>query len=295
MKTDDLIRTMAADPRPEPGVARYLAMALGAGGFVSAAVFVLALGPRPDLIDAFHHLRVVLKPLLGLVLAGAALGAALAAARPGADPRGWRRWLLVAPVFAGLAFLVQAAATPASDWASAAIGQSSSLLACIVSIPLLSLPLLAGSLLALRHGASVDPRRTGALAGLLSGGIAVAIYGLHCIEDSPLFYGVWYSLGVLGVMALASRKQRRSGGNLAAEHAGADRSPVRTTRAPQRRLEDREFAFAPYPTRALRNRCRSSSRTAICALAERVAGCSKSGEGPPSPLASAARTRRPPT
>lgn len=204
MKTDNLIRTMAADPRPEPGVARYLAMALGAGGFVSAAVFVLALGPRPDLIDAFHHLRVVLKPLLGLVLAGAALGAALAAARPGADPRGWRRWLLVAPVFAGLAFLVQAAATPASDWASAAIGQSSSLLACIVSIPLLSLPLLAGSLLALRHGASVDPRRTGALAGLLSGGIAVAIYGLHCIEDSPLFYGVWYSLGVLGVMALGA-------------------------------------------------------------------------------------------
>lgn len=204
MRTDDLIRTLAADLRPEPGVARTLAMALGAGGFVSVVLFMLALGPRPDLVDAFGHLRVVLKPLLGLCLAGAALGAALAAARPGADLRGWRRWLLVAPILAGFAFLVQGMATPASEWTSAATGQRGSLLACLASIPLLSLPLLAGSLLALRNGASVDPRRTGALAGLLSGGVAVAIYGLHCIEDSPLFYAIWYSLGVLGVMALGA-------------------------------------------------------------------------------------------
>lgn len=187
MRTDDLIRTLAADPQPEPGVAQYLAMALGAGGLVSVVLFMLALGPRPDLIEAFGNLRVVLKPLLGLALAGAALGAVLSASRPGADPRGWRRWLLVAPVVAGLAFLVQFLTTPAAEWAGAAIGQRGSLLACLMSIPLLSLPLLAGSLLALRHGASVDPRRTGALAGLLSGGIAVTIYGLHCIEDSPLF------------------------------------------------------------------------------------------------------------
>jgi hypothetical protein len=204
MKTDDLIRTLVADPIPEPGVGRYLTVALGLGGLVSLAGFLMVLGPRPDFAEAFAQLYVILKPVLGLALACGSLGAVLAAARPGAPTGGWVKAICVAPALAGLAVLSAALSMPAALWASALLGEAGSLLTCLASIPLLALPLLAGSLLALRHGASVNPRRTGALAGLLSGGIAVAIYGFYCIEDSPLFYALWYSVGVLAITALGA-------------------------------------------------------------------------------------------
>ena len=53
-----------------------------------------------------------------------------------------------------------------------------------------------------RAGArSTRPRASGALAGLLAGAIAAAIYALHCTETSPLFYAIWYGLAILAVTA----------------------------------------------------------------------------------------------
>ena len=72
------------------------------------------------------------------------------------------------------------------------------------SILLLSLPMLAASLWALRRGASVHPALSGAAAGLLSAGLGTGLYAFFCIEDSPLFYGVWYVLAILGVAALGA-------------------------------------------------------------------------------------------
>ena len=66
------------------------------------------------------------------------------------------------------------------------------------------MPLLAGTLWALRRGASTRPALAGAVAGLLSGGAAAAIYAVHCTEDSPLFYAVWYSLAILAVTGLGA-------------------------------------------------------------------------------------------
>ena len=63
----------------------------------------------------------------------------------------------------------------------------------------MALPLLAGTLWALRGGASTRPALTGAVAGLLSGGAAAVVYSMHCTEDSPLFYAVWYVLAILAV------------------------------------------------------------------------------------------------
>jgi hypothetical protein len=51
-------------------------------------------------------------------------------------------------------------------------------------------------LVALRRGAPLRPGIAGAVAGLCAGGLGAALYATHCIDDSPLFVAVWYSLAI---------------------------------------------------------------------------------------------------
>ncbi len=62
---------------------------------------------------------------------------------------------------------------------------------------LLSLPVFAGTLWAMRGLAPVQPVRAGAAAGLLAGAVGALIYALHCPEMEAPFLGSWYLLGML--------------------------------------------------------------------------------------------------
>jgi hypothetical protein len=58
---------------------------------------------------------------------------------------------------------------------------------CLIAIPAMSLPLLVAALTCLRRGATSRPALTGAIAGLLSAGLAATLYASNCADDSPLF------------------------------------------------------------------------------------------------------------
>ena len=67
---------------------------------------------------------------------------------------------------------------------------------------LLSCPLLlAAALIGLRHGAPTRPALAGAIAGLLSAGLAATLYAAHCTDDSPLFVATWYTIATALVTA----------------------------------------------------------------------------------------------
>jgi len=68
----------------------------------------------------------------------------------------------------------------------------------------MSLPLLAAALIALRHGAPTRPALAGAIAGLLSAGIAATFYASHCTDDSPLFVVTWYTIATALVTAVGA-------------------------------------------------------------------------------------------
>jgi hypothetical protein len=74
----------------------------------------------------------------------------------------------------------------------------------MVAIPLMSMPLLAGALIGLRHGAPTQPAVTGAVAGLLSAGLAATLYASHCTDDSPLFVATWYTIATALVTAIGA-------------------------------------------------------------------------------------------
>ena len=83
---------------------------------------------------------------------------------------------------------------------------------CLTAIPLMSLPLLAAALIGLRHGAPSRPALTGAIAGLLSSGLAATLYASNCTDDSPLFVITWYSIAtamVASIGALAGNRLLR--------------------------------------------------------------------------------------
>jgi hypothetical protein len=48
----------------------------------------------------------------------------------------------------------------------------------------------------LRRGAATRPMLTGAVAGLIAGGIAATFYASHCVDDSPLFVATWYVIAI---------------------------------------------------------------------------------------------------
>ena len=113
-------------------------------------------------------------------------------ARPGAAPGPWRWLLLATPLLLLAAVVAELVALPQVQWRSAAIGHNSRW--CLAMIPLLGTAPLAAGLWALRQAAPARPMLSGAVAGLLAGGIAGFLYGLHCTDDSPLFVATWYSI-----------------------------------------------------------------------------------------------------
>ena len=203
METDQLIRTVAADSayRARP-VGMVLALALLAAAPVSMAIFFASLGVRPDLMSAMHNPFFDLKFAVTLALAISAIAVGLHLSRPQASLRGWA-WLLLIPAGLLAGGIASEMMLPQRlPMMTRLIGSNSRV--CLTAIPLISLPLLAAALIGLRHGAPTRPAVTGAIAGLLSAGLAATLYASHCTDDSPLFVATWYTIGAALVAAIGA-------------------------------------------------------------------------------------------
>lgn len=67
-------------------------------------------------------------------------------------------------------------------------------LECLFSIPIIAIVPFAISIWAVRKAAPTNLVRTGAIAGLLAGGVSAMAYSLHCTDDSLPFVAVWYAV-----------------------------------------------------------------------------------------------------
>jgi len=201
MRTDDLIRVLASDqPVPTRSTAGWMMLCVPIGFAVSAVLFSVALGPRPDIATAATTTRFVLKVVEMLLLAGATAVLALRLARPAASTSGAALVVLCAASLPVLAAALELLLVPSAQWSARLVGSNSRI--CLTAIPLLSLPLLAAVLYVLRQGAPTAPGLAGAIAGVLAGAAAATLYALHCTDDSPLFVVTWYSLAIAGVTLL---------------------------------------------------------------------------------------------
>jgi hypothetical protein len=210
MQTDQLIRTLAADNahRARP-VGFVLMLALLAAAPVSLLMFFAALGVRPDFMTAMHNPFFDLKFAVTLALAIAAISVSLHLSRPEASLHVWG-WLLLIPAGLLVAGILGEMMMPQRmlpmpqrlPMMTRLVGSNSRI--CMIAIPLMSLPLLAAALVGLRHGAPARPAVAGAIAGLLSAGLAATLYASHCTDDSPLFVATWYTIATALITAIGA-------------------------------------------------------------------------------------------
>ncbi len=212
MKTDDLIKAIAADAKSvEPPISHTVAMAVGAGALISALLFIWALGMRENFFESIAtSLRFIFKFVLTLSVVIPAFILVRGLSRPDFQPAK-QLWLLaLAPIVLLIGVVFEMMAVPPADWHAQMMGHNS--VACLIVIPLLSLAPLVAVLYALRRGAPTHPVIAGAVGGFLSAGIGATLYASHCPDDSPLFLAAWYTIGVVlmtGIGALIGSRLLR--------------------------------------------------------------------------------------
>lgn len=195
MKTDDLINMLARDAQLPVTRPAALWMPVAAAVALSAAILALVFGVRQDLAmlvaAPLFWLKVAFVAALALAGCRAATIASVPGARFGALP-----WLAMLPIVA----MAMAAAVTLADTTLGSPAQQfwgSTWRTCPLIIALLSAPIFAALMRALRALAPTRLHLAGALAGFAAGAVAATLYCLHCPELAPSFIGVWYVAGIL--------------------------------------------------------------------------------------------------
>jgi hypothetical protein len=211
MKTDELIRALAADREPAgpaPGIA--LALAGIVGLVLSALLFMWLVPLRPHLGEAMRTFPFMLKPVeMGLLVLASAV-AVLRLAQPGAPYMRALAMVAAVPAIMIAAVAIELMQVPRAEWMVRLAGAHWYL--CVFNMVLLSLPILAALLIGLRFGAPTRPALAGAGAGLLSGALAASLYIAHCPDDSQLFVAAWFTLAIAistGIGAMAGPRLLR--------------------------------------------------------------------------------------
>lgn len=202
MKTTDLVDMLSANVEPVGRglVGRTISIAVAAGAVIALGFMLVGLGVRADLTTIQAVAFLLLKLAFALAVVGVAVLYLTRLARPGAG-RGMSPLTIAVP-FAAIALLgaISLGDAPSSHWNRMIFGDA--WLECLLSIPIIAVLPFAVTILAIRRAAPTNLVRSGAVAGLIAGGVSAMAYALHCTDDSLPFVAVWYG-GTIVLCTLA--------------------------------------------------------------------------------------------
>lgn len=197
MKTDELIALLATGAGPvEPEFAtRRFSMSLGWGLSATILTMAIMLGVRPDIGEAVSEPMFWLKLGFPLIIALSMYHATSVLSRPGTR-LGHTSAATLAAVLAIVWIMAVIALLNAVPGSRSMLVFGDTWFFCLVSIPLLSIPVFIAAIWAMKGLAPIRPALAGAAAGLLAGSVSAVVYALHCPELAPPFIATWYVLGM---------------------------------------------------------------------------------------------------
>ncbi len=192
MKTNELISMLSSqvDPVDTGEVVRSVRIAILIGAAASLLAVVFVLGVRTDLNEMHAQVFLIAKLTFSLSVVILASHYLVKYVRPGGEFQ-VQFVLTVLPFFAVMIIAAISLATaPQSHWKTMVFG--SYWLECLIAIPTVAVVPFAAIMAAVRLAAPTDLVRTGALAGLVAGGVSATAYALHCMDDQLPFIALWY-------------------------------------------------------------------------------------------------------
>lgn len=197
MKTSQLVDALASglDSVDHRAIDRLLLLAILASATAACGFGLFFLGARSNIVDETSIVFFCGKILFASVFTALAAFYLFQYSRPGtlSKPHPIKlAWPFV--ILVGLAGLTLAM-TPSVEWHREILGEH--WLECLLAIPLFAIVPFAVIILALRKGAPTELKWTGAIAGLVAGGLGSIAYSLHCIDDTIPFVAAWYGAAII--------------------------------------------------------------------------------------------------
>lgn len=202
MKTDELITMLSTNVEAvdRRRVVREIGATIAIGSLAAVGTMVLALGLRGDLPRTGPLIFLLAKLAFAVGIVVLASVYLMKLARPGGEGRVAITWAALPFVATMLLAVISLAFAPTSHWNRMIMGDQ--WLECLISIPIIAVVPFAAVIWVLRRMAPTDLIRTGALAGLVAGGLSAIGYALHCTDDSLPFVAFWYG-GTIVLCTLA--------------------------------------------------------------------------------------------
>lgn len=194
MRTDELINLLSTNVEPvdHRQVGRALGIAVATGMAAAIGATLLMLGVRSDLGEPGPLAFLLLKLAFSIAIVILASVFLVKLARPGAERR--THSVIAAAPFLAIILLaaISLSLAPSAHWEAMIV--DGMWLECLVSIPVIAVVPFAVIVWVVRRvAAPTDLTRTGAMIGLVAGGVSAIGYAVHCTGDSLPFVALWYA------------------------------------------------------------------------------------------------------
>jgi hypothetical protein len=199
VKTDHLIDLLSSNAEPVGRVhfRRTLFVAMLAGAAGAFTLMLATLGPRTDLDSTIHLAWTAVKLLFAISVMATAAPLLLKSMRPGLE-REIHPALLWTPFFAAIvAALAMLLFVRPQTWSEMLWGATYvSPARCLLCIVFFSVAPFAALIWAIRQGAPTRLNLTGAIAGVVAGGLGAFAYAFACRSDTIPFIAVFYGAAI---------------------------------------------------------------------------------------------------
>jgi hypothetical protein len=198
VNTERLIDALSTNLEPvsQGRLEKTLILAMVTGGAAAFALMLATVGPRPDLHSTAHLEWSAVKLLFALSVIGVGAPFLIRSMRPGLEDQTWG--LIFLPFFVAIAVALTPlfSGTPQAWRGLLEAATTRSPARCLYCIPFFAVIPWAAVIWALRKGAPMRLKLSGAIAGIVAGGLGAAAYALSCKSDTIPFIAIWYGLAI---------------------------------------------------------------------------------------------------